>query len=35
MAVPKSNETRVAGIFTDKVHPYSFSIETLLHEKIV
>ena len=24
MAVPKSIEMRVAGIFTDKVHPYSF-----------
>ena len=29
---PKSTQTRVVGIITDEMHPYTFFIETLLLE---
>ena len=32
MAEPKSTQTRVVGIITDKMHPYTFYMETLLLE---
>ena len=30
MAGPKSTQTKVVGIITDEIHPYTFFIETPL-----
>ena len=32
MVGPKSTKTRVVGMITDEIHPYTFFIETLLLE---
>ena len=32
MVGPKSTQTRVVGMITDEVHPYTFFVEALLLE---
>ena len=32
MVGPKGTQTRVVGVITDQMHPYTFFIETLLLE---
>ena len=32
MVGPKSTQTRVVGIITDEMYPYTFFIETLSHK---